>query len=166
MQTHLHMQPQSAVPAGLLSAGSEDPLITLAAPAMDSRIALISPGALDLACSMLRRGYQTVSVVWLDDRMPAHQFDIVIIPRPATAEFIARAVPLARRLLAPMGAIALRLAPDGPEALRAWARQQLALNGFTAVRVATAAGETLIGAELPMHGQLRVTARPMQGVAQ
>ena len=166
MQTHLQTLPQPAVPAGLLTAGAEDPLITLAAPATDSRIALISPGALDLACSLLRQGYQTVSVVWLDDRMPAHQFDIVIIPRHATAEFIERAVPLARRLLAPMGAVALRLAPDRPEFLRAWARQQLALNGFTAVRVATAGGETLIGAELPMHGQLRMAGRPMPQVAQ
>ncbi len=150
-----HIDAQAPAAAGLLAAGPLDPLIDLASPALDSRIALINPGALDPACVLLRRGYRTVSVVGLDGRVPAHAFDVVIIPRHASTGVIEQAVPLARRLLAPMGAIALRLAPDGFGALQIWARRQLMLNGFTAIRTVTAAGETLIGAELPLHGRLQ-----------
>lgn len=132
----------------------DDPLITMADPALDSRIVVINPGALDLACTLLRRGYQTASVVRLDDRIPAHQADIVIIPTPATAVFLQQAIPFARRMLAPMGAVALRLAAGRPDSLASDARQLLLLNGFTAIRVTTAHGETLIGAELPLHGHL------------
>ena len=152
--------------AGLLDSDPEDPLVAMADPALDSRIVVISPGALDLTCNLLRHGYQTASVVRLDDRIPAHQADVVIIPQPATAAFLERAIPFARRMLAPMGAVALRLATDRPDSLYAWARQQLLLNGFTAVRVATARGETLIGAELPLHGRLQAGAALPQVVHQ
>lgn len=146
---------EAAIGAGLPGFEPEDPLVAMADPGLHSRIVIISPGALDLACHLLRHGYRTASIVRLDDRMPAHQADVVIIPGLATAAMLARAVPGARRMLAPMGAIALRLAAGCPDSLHAWARQQLVLNGFTAIRVATARGDTLIGAELPLHGRLQ-----------
>ncbi len=132
----------------------EDPLIAKADPAHDSRIAVISPGALDIACQLIRHGYQTASVMRVDDRVRPHQADVVIIPQAADAAFIQRAVPFAHRLLAPMGVLVLRLPPDRSAGIAAFARQQMLLNGFTAIRVTTARGETLLGAELPLHGRL------------
>jgi hypothetical protein len=132
----------------------EDPLIAMADPAIDSRIAVISPGALDIACQLIRHGYQTASVMRLDDRVRAHQADVVIIPQVADSTFIERAIPFAHRLLAPMGVVVLRLPSDRTGRTAAFARRQMTLNGFTAVRVTTARGETLLGAELPLHGRL------------
>lgn len=141
--------------AGLSLAALQDPLIAMADPTLDSHILVVSPGALDLACDLLHRGYRTASIVRVDQRMTPHQADVVIIPQPATPDFIERAIPFARRMLAPMGVIAIRLALTG-DASRAWARHQLLLNGFTAIRVETARGETLIGAELPLHNRGRL----------
>jgi hypothetical protein len=135
-------------------AGAEDPLIEMADPARDSRIAVISPGALDIACQLIRRGYQTASVMRVDERCRAHEADVVIIPQAVDAAFIARAIPFAHRLLAPMGVVVLRLPADGSGRTAAFARQQMVLNGFAAVRVTTRRGETLLGAELPLHGRL------------
>jgi hypothetical protein len=132
----------------------EDPLIAMADPAMDSRIAVISPGALDIACQLIRHGYQTASVMRVDDRVRPHEADVVIIPQIADSAFIARAIPFAHRLLAPMGVVVLRLPHDRTGRTTAYARQQMILNGFTAIRVTTAHGETLLGAELPLHGRL------------
>ena len=135
-------------------ADPEDPLIAMADPAFDSRIAIVSPGALDVTCALIRHGYQTASVFRLDDRARRHQADVVIIPEALSCGFIERAVPFAQRLLAPMGVVVLRLAADRDDGLALFARRQLMLNGFTAVRVRTVRGETLLGAELPLHGRL------------
>jgi hypothetical protein len=132
----------------------EDPLIAMADPAIDSRIAVISPGALDIACQLIRHGYQTASVMRLDDRVRAHQADVVIIPQVADSNFIERAIPFAHRLLAPMGVVVLRLPADHTGRTTAFARRQMILNGFTAIRVTTAHGKTLLGAELPLFGQI------------
>ncbi len=126
----------------------------MADPAIDSRIAVISPGALDIACQLIRHGYQTASVMRVDDRTRPHQADVVIIPEIADSAFIARAIPFAHRLLAPMGVVVLRLPPDRTGRTAAFARQQMMLNGFTAIRVTTTKGETLLGAERPLFGQI------------
>lgn len=145
-------------PVAFSPAAPHDPdmaaLITMADPAPDSRIAIVTPGGLDLACELIRRGCSTASIVRLDDRIRAHEADIVIIPQATTADILERAIPFARRMLAPMGVVVLRLAADRTDLLYAWARRQLLLNGFTAIRVATAHGETLLGAELPLHGRI------------
>lgn len=148
--------PQTAASLSALSfAGDfQDPAITMADPALDSRIAIITPGALDLTCELIRRGYQSASVVRLQDRPPAGQADVVIVPRPATTDFLERAIPCARRMLAPLGVIVLRLAVDRSGALLHQVRQRLLLNGFTAIRVDRSYGETLLAAELPLHGRL------------
>ena len=153
--------------ADFINCEPEDPLIAVAGPGFDSRVAIVSPGALDLACVLLRRGYQTASVVRLDDHVPAHQADVVMIPRPANAASLERAINLARRMLAPMGTVAVRLPLDRPDVI--WARHHLLLNGFTAVRVATACGEMLVGAELPLHGRVPFLPRaalPVQAAGQ
>ena len=146
--------PSAALSVADLADPSSSPILDMADPAHDSRIAIVGPGGLDLACELIRLGYSTASVVRLDDRIRAHEFDVVIIPQPVAADVLERAIPLARRMLAPLGVVVLRLAADRSDALYAWARRQLVANGFTAVRVDTAHGETLLGAELPLHGRL------------
>lgn len=146
--------PSTAFSVADLEDPSSGPILDMADPARDSRIAIVGPGGLDLACKLIRLGYSTASVVRLDDRVRAHEADVVIIPQPASADALERAIPLARRMLTPLGVVVLRLAADRSDALCAWARNQLILNGFTAVRVDTAHGETLLGAELPLHGRL------------
>ena len=132
----------------------EAALLTLADPSLDSRISLIGPHTLELLCALLRRGTADVSATRLNDRPQAGTADIAIIPHVASPECLEQAVAHARRALTPLGTIAIHLDAHPGDALSQQARRLLLLHGFTAMRVVEFAGDTLIRAELPLHGRL------------
>ena len=129
-------------------------VLSLADPGIDSRVALFVPGALELTCALLRRGTSEVTMVRIEDRIRAAEADVVIIPEVSSAAFLARAIPCARRMLAPLGTVTVRLGADLATDLAVTARHQLRLHGFTALRERVIFGDTLIRAELPLYGRL------------
>lgn len=119
----------------------------MAYPRFDSRIAVAIPGALDLTCELIRRGYTSASLVRLQDHPAANQADVAIIPSAATADTLESAIACARRMLASNGVLVLRLAKDRTATLSHFAREQLLRNAFTAIRVDATQGEVLLRAE-------------------
>ena len=131
-------------------------LLALADVAPASRITLVLPGALDLACALMHLGCTDVATARLTNWPHAGQADVVIVPHVGSHEVLCRAVAFARRTLAPLGTAVFRLAP-GLAADATWqARAQLLAAGFSAVRQHPDAGATggasLLRAELPMFG--------------
>ncbi len=126
----------------------------IADPSLECRISLIGPNTLELLCVLLRRGSADVSAMRVCDRPPAGTADIAIIPHVASPDCIKRAIAHARRVLAPLGTIAIHLAADPAGELSQQAGQLLLLHGFNPIRIYDYSGETLIRAELPLHGRL------------
>lgn len=133
---------------------AEAALLALADPSLDSRISLIGPNTLELLCALLRRGNADVTATRVSDWPQAGTADVAVIPSADAAGCLERAIAHARRVLAPLGTIAIHLAADPADALTRRTRHLLLLHGFIAVRVMDFAGETLIRAELPLHGRL------------
>lgn len=129
-------------------------LLTLADPSLDSRVSLIGPNTLELLCALVRRGSADVSATRVSDWPHPATADVAIIPDPASPDCLMRAVAHARRILAPLGTIALHVAADPADALPQQVGRLLLLHGFTRIRVVRFAGETLIRAELPLFGRL------------
>lgn len=143
------------------TSGIEAALLTLAAPSLGSRVSLIGPNTLELLCALVRRGSADVSATRVGARAinwpdPATT-DVTIIRHAASPECLMRAIAHARKILAPLGTIALHLAADPADALPQQAGRLLLLHGFTCIRVVRASGETLIRAELPPFGRLACT---------
>ncbi len=135
--------------------GPEAALLAIADPGLDCRVVIVAPGALELACALLRRGHSDVTMVRLCDRPRAGQADVVIIPGIASAEVLGRTVASARRMLAPLGTIVIRLATEMADASAQRAARELLLHGFAAVRTRTVFGDAILRAELPLYGQLK-----------
>lgn len=133
---------------------TECALLALADPCPDSRISLIGPNTLELLCALLRRGSTNVSATRLSDWPQVGTADVAIIPSLNTPDTLCRAVAHARRVLAPLGTVAIHLASDPADALSQHVRRLLLLHGFEAVRVRDFSGEALIRAELPLHGRI------------
>lgn len=133
---------------------AEAALLAVADPSPESRVSLIGPNTLELLCALLRRGSVDVSAMRVSDRPQAATADVAVIAHVASPDCLERAIAHARRILMPLGTVAIHL-PAGPaNALPQRAGRLLLLHGFTAIRVFDHDGETLIRAELPLHGRL------------
>ena len=132
--------------------GPDATLVALADIAPSSRIIVVLPGALDLACGLMHLGCASVAMVRLTDRPRAGQADVVIIPHAACAGQVCRAVSFARRVLTPLGTAAICL--DGDTAVEAAheARHQFRTLGFAAIRQRAAGAAILLRADLPLFG--------------
>ena len=126
----------------------------MADPSLDSRISLIGPDALELLCALLRRGSADVCATRICDWPQAGTADVAIIPGAGSPDALRRSIAHARRVLTPLGTVALHLAAGPAAALTRQAGQLLLLHGFVAIRKADCSGATLIRAELPLHGGL------------
>jgi len=135
--------------------GPDAALLRLADAALDSRVVVLCPGALDLTCAMLRLGYTGVAMARLTDRPRTGQADIAIVPHVLSAEFLQRAVPYARRIVSTLGTVVIRLDGELQPALVQQARRLLAGEGFAMARVRSTAGVTLLRAEMPLSGHLK-----------
>lgn len=133
---------------------AEAALLVFADPSLDSRISLIGPNTLELLCALLRHGNADVSTSRVSDWSQAGTADVAIVPHAGSPDCLGRAIAHARRVLAPLGTIAIHLAADPADALTSQASHLLLLHGFIALRVVDFSGETLIRAELPLHGRL------------
>ena len=132
---------------------AEAALLAMADPGPDSRISLIGPNTLELLCALLRRGSAEVCATRICDWPTAGTADVGIIPGIRSPGHLTRSIAHARRVLAPLGTVALHL--DAPaKMLDRQAIQLLLLHGFTGLRKAGHAGGTLIRAGLPLHGSL------------
>jgi len=133
---------------------AEAALLTLADPSLDSRVSLIGPHTLELLCALVRRGSTNVLALRVSDRTHAGTADVAMIPDIMSPDCLGRAIAHARRVLAPLGTVAIHLLADPADALSQQAGQLLLLHGFTAIRVVDFCGETLIRGELPLYGRL------------
>jgi len=133
---------------------AEAALLTLADPSLDSRISLIGPHTLELLCALLHRGSTNVLATRVSDHPPPGTADVAIIPEIVSSDCLGRAIAHARRVLAPLGTVAIHLLTDPADALSQQAGQLLLLHGFSAIRVVDFCGETLIRGELPLYGRL------------
>ena len=133
---------------------AEAALLTIADPSLDSQIILIGPHALELLCALLHRGSTNVFATRVSDHPQAGTADVAIIPDIMSSDCLERAVAHARRVLAPLGTVAIHLLADSADALSQQAGQLLLLHGFSAIRVVDFCGETLIRGELPLYGRL------------
>jgi len=133
---------------------AEAALLTMADPSLDSRISLIGPHTLELLCALVRRGSTNVLASRVSDRPHAGTADVAIIPDITSPDCLGRAIAHARRVLAPLGTVAIHLLADPADALSQQAGQLLLLHGFSAIRVVDFCGETLIRGELPLYGRL------------
>lgn len=132
---------------------AEAALLALADPSPDSRVSLIGPNTLELLCALLRRGSADVCATRICDWPKAGTADVAIIPGIRSPDHLTRSIAHARRVLAPLGTVALHL--DAPtDALARQASQLLLLHGFTGFRKTGCAEGRLIRAELPLHGSL------------
>lgn len=133
---------------------AEAALLTVADPSPESRVSLIGPNTLELLCALLRHGSTDVSATRVCDRPHAGTADVAIIAHVLSPDCLERAIAHARRVLAPLGTVAIHLAADPADALSQQAGRLLLLHGFNAVRVFDHGGETLLRGELPLHGRL------------
>ena len=129
-------------------------LLALADACPDSRVSLIGPNTLELLCALLRRGSLDVSATRVSDWPQAGTADVAIIPGLNAPDALGRAVAHARRVLTPLGTVALHLASDPADALSQHVCRLLLLHGFERVRVRDFSGEALIRAEVPLHGRI------------
>ncbi len=133
---------------------AEAALLTVADPSPESRVSLIGPNTLELLCALLRCGSIDVSAMRVCDRPQAGTADVAVIAHVASPDCLERAIAHARRVLTPLGMIAIHLPACPADALSQKAGRLLLLHGFTAIRALDHGGETLIRAELPLHGRL------------
>ncbi len=133
---------------------AEAALLAMANPSLDSRVNLIGPHTLELLCALLHQGSVNVLATRVSDHPQAGSADVAIIPDIVSSDCLGRAVAHARRVLTPLGTMAIRLAAAPTDALSQQAGQLLLLHGFSAVRVVDFCGETLIRGELPLYGRL------------
>lgn len=135
------------------SAG-EAALLTIADPRPESRVSLIGPNTLELLCALLRHGSIDVSATRVCDRLHAGPADVAVIAHLLSPDCLERAIAHARRVLVPLGTVAIHLAADATDELSKQAGRLLVLHGFIRIRVFDHDGETLIRGELPPHGIL------------
>ena len=131
--------------------GGGSGLLALADPGLGSRILVLLPGGLELACALLRRGHTNVAMARLTDRPRIGQADMVMMPHIPSAGFLHRAIPDAHRVMAALGTVVIHL--DG--GLVKEARRLLAAEGFAAVQACSSFNGMLLRAEMPLFGQLR-----------
>jgi len=134
--------------------GPEAAFIRVADAALDSRIVVLLPGALELTCALMRQGYTDVTMTRLTDRPRAEQADILIVPEVAADGLLDRVVSYARRVLAPLGTVVLSLNAGLPAEAAQQARCRLRTLGFAAIHAESACGSTLVRADLPLIGRL------------
>ena len=132
----------------------EAALLMIAAPSPESRVGLIGPNTLELLCALLRHGSIDVAATRVCDRPHAGTADMAIIAHVLSPDCLERAIAHARRILAPLGTVAIHLAADPADALSQQAGHLPLLHGFDPIRVFDHGGETLIRGELPLHGCL------------
>lgn len=133
---------------------AEAALLTMADPSLDSRISLIGPHTLELLCALLHRGSTNVLATRVSDHPQPGTADVAIIPDIVSPDCLGRAIAHARRVLAPLGTVAIHLLADPADALSQQAGHLLLLHGFSAIRIVDFSGETLIRGELPLYGRL------------
>ncbi len=129
-------------------------MLALVEPWPDCAIVVASPGGLELACALMRRGFADVTIARPGDRLPHCHADIVLIPGSATLDRLAASLAWARRILAPAGSVVLRSAGASAPGLRQ-VIPALQMQGFTSIRTRTLAGATLVRADIPLQKQRR-----------
>lgn len=132
----------------------DEALLLLADPGPESRVVVTAPDALELTCTLLRRGLRAVTMARRYERVPSGAADIVIIPRLAGGDAMASTIAAARRMLAPLGSLVLRVASEGPQPCVGSVTPLLREQGFSRIRTRMGAETALIRADLPVFGRL------------
>ncbi len=132
---------------------SDHALLSIADAGRESRCVVFVPGALDLACALIRHGVSEVTIARLGDRHPAAKADLVIVPDAGSRDYLERVIPCARRMLMPLSTLVIRIGQDGVNELSLGARRLLVLHGFSAIRTRAVNGDVVLRAEMPLCGR-------------
>jgi hypothetical protein len=134
--THLPIDPEVA-------------LFQLAGDVEGERVVVIGAQALDLLCSVLRRGAAEATLLRPGVRPDKASFDLAIIAEATGFEATIAAIVMARRALTDSGRIVLRLAADPARPLIALAVRTLQKCGLSGIRILTTSDHALLVGELP-----------------
>jgi hypothetical protein len=119
----------------------------------EDHILVIGKDGPDLMCALLRAGATQVTHLCPHERPEAGSASLVIVPRVASIEWLASALPAIRRALMANGRLVVSVAAE--PAAHNPVRRMLALHGLTAIRTRSAAGRQVFSAELPTFGLRR-----------
>lgn len=142
-----------AAPRGRFVPSAPEPalsLIEVVGPVAGERVVIIGVGGLDLMCGLIGCGAAETVLLPHGARADPHAADLVVATRVDTPERAQAAVAQGRRALNGAGRIVIEAAAELGEA----AARLLRASGFSGVVVRSAAGRTMLTAELPLFGTL------------
>jgi hypothetical protein len=147
MERNLPMMPISAaaplaLPRPCEQADLLDPLLRLAGELRDTHALIVAEPGVELLCGLVRRGCLAATILRGGVTPEAGAFDLVLMPRIASAE---AAVRVARRSLMPGGRLVAAVRAGKPAAALL---RRLRLNGFVGVCSLALPGVMLLRADL------------------
>jgi hypothetical protein len=122
----------------------------LGAVANEDHIVILGGGDPELMCDLLRAGAPRVTHLCAHERPEAGSASLVIIPRVASLDWLASALPAVRRLLAADGRVVVFAGGSG--AAQTQVRRMLTLHGFVPTRASQRTDPRVLSAEVPMFG--------------
>jgi hypothetical protein len=147
---HTRARPLETAPA--VSANPASALLQLAGEVRGKRVVIFSSGALNIMCSMLRKGAATATLLRQGVRPERQTADLAIAIEIGSPDRIASAIDHARRALATSGRVILVTTGDPTRRLAQAATRTLRLHGFAAVRSQTVGDRALVTGELVGFG--------------
>jgi hypothetical protein len=103
----------------------------------------------ELMCGLLRAGAANVTHLRAHERPEPDSASLVIVPRVASLEWLATALPSIRRALTGGGRLMLRV--GGQPTTQSQIRRMLTLNGLSAIRARTTGDGQIVSAERPLR---------------
>jgi hypothetical protein len=109
---------------------------------------LVFGNGLDLICALLRAGAAEAELRCSHDRLDAHCASLVLVPDLPSTDWLASALPHISRALIPNGRLVLEIGTAAGHQANG-IRRQLALHGFSAIRVGQIGDDLVVSAEVP-----------------
>lgn len=127
-------------------------LLHLAGEVRGEHVLLIGTGALEIMCSLLRKGAAEVKLLRQGVRPEQAVADLAIATEIDSQDRALAAVAHARRALTQSGRLILRIVADPAGHLAQSVAQTLRLHGFSGVRVRRGSTASLVAGALPWFG--------------
>ena len=105
----------------------------------DEHVIVLGKDGPELMCALLRAGVLQVTHLGSHERLEADSASLVIVPRLASLECLASALPSIRRALGPNGRVAICADPLPSTQIRV--RRFLTLHGFAGLRTSRKAAD-------------------------
>jgi len=127
----------------------DDVLLDFAGAVAGAHALVIGERGSALLCGLIRRGSLAATLLRSCEGTEPGAYELVIAPRWTPSDRLDRLVHVARRALRPSGRLVARLSHDADGAAALKLTSLLIENGFSAVRLARAAGAAIVRAEAP-----------------